>query len=354
MKPAIPVLRPITYLLSLILALMLSLTTAQAQSRDLPEGSFYVAGEVLPAIKQGALVPVQVHLTLTGNRLEWRFITSFLPNAASCERDGKCHQVVQSLSHDVTWNADGTLTLDSTDLKTGPDLTIDRAEFDNLLVHAPVSSLVDRAILTLDASGGTLTKTGVGGLVREVTLIPATLDQTLAAVSVPYAFELSLSQLDQCAIRQVLGVYNAETRSPVQADLLRAAKHFHHLYRLNGAANYYSLHDAPADQAERLDSQRLHATAAQMTFSFAAFELAKATDEGKTLSDAEILTIAEDALSKLRDRLGDQYDVIRTDILDTRGSDLIAAARLSARMRQLIKSGTDPYAAVCADVTLGG
>ncbi|MCP3972717.1 MAG: hypothetical protein GY717_20830 [Rhodobacteraceae bacterium] len=338
-----------------ILALLAALAFGPAQARDLPQGEYLLTGNVLPAIREGLIVPVFVHLSTHGDRMDWSFVTAYNPDAVFCAETGKCHRMVQTLSHTVHWDDDGDLRVVSTDRTSGEGLVIDRASVDTLLIYAPLTTLIGGARLELSQTGGTLSHESRRNGGTEIELVPATLDQLLQAMAIPRALELSLALLDQCAIRQVLDLANDPDPTPAARELLLAARYLYDIEKNEAISSYYSTpEEIPPQERAAVEAARNYWHAARFPMQHSFIDAAEARIAGTPLSDEALLALASETMTMMQDELGADYDALAEEILVNRRAGLLAAIRFYARFATVVQSGADLQNALCADVTLGG
>ena len=164
------------------------LAPAASTARDLPRGTFLLAGDVFPAVQDGTISPVFAHVRTGGDRLDWTFFTVFQPNEDICRDLGRCRSFVPALGHRVAWDDDGTLRVLETRRDLGADMTVTYPANDGPHVLAAISGLLDGGRLALTAEGGRIEQRGRRSAGRTVDLLPATLDQAESALA--YALAL--------------------------------------------------------------------------------------------------------------------------------------------------------------------
>jgi hypothetical protein len=326
------------------------------QARDLPQGGFMLVDTPLSGIAEGEIVPVFLHVEITATRLDWTFITGFMPFDQSCEMYQKCQQSVQTLSHEVDWQADGTLAILKTERRRGAELTIDRPAEDEIFVYEALSLFLDGAVLDLDASGGLLRREPQEGKQEGETvvrLLPATLDHGLAALAFARAFELPLALLDHCVIRQVVGFAAMAEPDPLTQEVLLAARFLRYLDTLDLEAHFYS-GEPPAEKGFDVQMAKLRGTAARFTLGTVSQMYGDAARSGAVPpTDADALVAATQIIARLQKRLGDFYGVVVEEIVQTRGQELLAAARFEARRAAVSEASQEAMIArVCTDARL--
>ncbi len=333
-------------------------TNAQAQGgrqdvpRALPQGGFMLVDTPLNGIAEGYIVPVFLHVEIAGNRMDWTFTTSFVPFDQSCKMYQKCQQSVQTLSHEVDWQADGSLAILDTVRRTGPGLAVDRPTEDETYVYNALNLFLKGAVLDLDASGGTITRDIRRGK-QVVRVMPATLDQSLSALAFAKAFELSLWQMNHCVIRQVLAFEAMQDPDPLAQDVLLAARYLRYLETLELEALYYS-GEPPAGKGFEVRMATLRHTAARFAVRTVSQMYTDAALAGAPApSDADAPIAAKQAVGLMQSRLGDFYSVVVREIIETRAQQLLAAARFDARRKAVAEPSDEAMMArICADARL--
>ncbi|WP_425052212.1 hypothetical protein [Psychromarinibacter sp. S121] len=333
-------------------ALAFAALAAPAAAKDLPEGTFAVVGDVFPAVNEGLMVPVFAHVTTTADTLEWRFFTGFPATDDMCKNFGKCQTVVQGLTQQVSW--DGRLSLNASTHASGEGMTIDRPDIDPITIYGALDEFIDGAMLDMDAGGGTLAQGGRRGNPREVTLIPATLEELRDAVALVKTFEQSLAKLEGCAVRQVLDFGTLSDPTPAQREVLLASRYAGWLDQLEAERGYYFLDEPPESENERIDRLTMQRNAVNIARAMPLQEVAEGMLSDAPLPDDTIIGLSAAALELLETRMAEDYDAMRTEILESRRDELLALIRLSARYAVRMSEGWDPITALCNDITLGG
>ena len=318
-------------------------------AKEVPQGGYMLIDTPLPAVAEGDMIPVFLHMQVEGTQLHWTFLTGFAGTAQSCEADQKCQQAVQSLTQEVDWQEDGTLDIRQSMIRQGAGLTIDRAQADQSLIYGPLQGFLEGAVLDLDANGGTIR----GRDQTEVRLMPATMEQALSALSFAKGFGLSLWEMDHCVIRQVLGFEAMADPDPLAQEVLLAARYLRYIETLEQEAFYYE-GEPPAEKGfdVRMAKQRLTtARVAKGAMTQAIVEAMRAG--GPALGDDEVLSAARPVFETMRKRLGDFADIVFQDIFIVRAEALVAAARFEARKTLAAEQSAEGLlAAVCENVRL--
>ena len=275
--------------------------------------------------------------------MDWTFVSAVQPDSQLCETLGKCKQAVQALSHDVTLNDDGSVTIQASHRHSGDGMTIDRPDQDETFILGEIDGFLDGAQLVHDGSHATLSNAG-----RTVDLVPASVDDLLDAIFLVRSFEQSFAKLDQCGVRQVLDILNRSgDRAAHAQEVADAARYLGHLGRLETSAQYY-VDGAPADQEAELRQKQLVGMYAAMALNGPRAEIALA---GSPLSDEQVLEAARKLDGALKPVLGDSFANVSNDLLVDRKAGFLATVRLMSRFDVLLRQGNDPYTAICKDIT---
>ncbi len=340
-------------LLLCILALALSFRPALA--RDLPQGEYLLMGNVFPAIEEQIMITTLAHVKTGGDRLEWTFFTYVLPDQQSCDSFGKCQRFVQSLSHKVAWDADGTLRILETERARGKGLTIDRPEIDETHIYGVLPSLLEGARLTLTPEGGALTRKNRRGGARQIDLLPASLERAAAALSMAAIFEISLAQLDGCAIRQVLAFAADPAPTKGEREVLAASRLAEDLRKMEAEEAQYTTDPEDPETLAALSKARKRYQVYRIAVAWPPIQGGTAAlIAGTPLSDDAMMALIKEGLDRFDSAADPDYRAAIDEILATRAADAMAYARLSSRFAAMINLGADPVAAICADLTLGG
>ena len=305
----------------------------------IPNGGYVVLGDVLTeGVDRGEVGPVAVHVTASGGRLGFTFVTPFAAEDALCEAQGTCSRLHGAAL--LTTERDGNrLAVKGRTVRIMG--TISRSEADEEWIVEPTLSFFDGAEVTREGGGGSLIVEALDG--RTARMIPATRELVVAAQDFSLLPELSLRTLDGCIMRQVAEVEASGDTSPRASALLAAVN----AARANAVLRDQS-GDADASGPER-GSGAWRASRASMLRRMA-------TAPGMALeNDGAMLTEALDA--KLRDELGEEYEPVRSLAFGVVKRDLIALRRWLARL-EAARATTGSDAALrdrlCEDVTLGG
>ena len=339
----------------LFVALFACILATNAPAKDLPKGEFLLTGPVLPGVQDGKIVPVFVHATTTANRIEWSFLTSFSSDDYFCQQYQKCQNIVQTLSHTVDWKDDGTLRLLKTDRKTGDGLAIDRPREDALYVYDALQSLLNNAKLTLTADGGSLTsQAGRRSTARSVTWHPMTLQQTQEAIAFVKSFELSFGELDFCALRQYADIVANPNRTELDAEILAAGRFAHILEQATNTSNYYFASAVPADKVDATEFARVQSDVLYLLRVNGRFILDDARDAGEPdLTSAQLwFELSKQLSGPLGKRINDLAPGYLETATTTLQTEIIAAIRHSARLRDAGSYGGNLMQAVCNDIRL--
>jgi len=338
-----------------ILALIFALSALHpAYANDLPEGDFLLTGPVLPGIQEGYIVPITVHASIRDNRIHWSLMTSYGADAMGCETHGKCDRINQSLVHHVTLADDGTLSLDKIDRERGKHLTVDRPDEDETYVFGALNMLIDGAKLTLTEQGGTLhSRAGRRATARKITLHPLSLEQTQQALAFILSFEVSLAQMNHCAIRQFAEIAAKPNPDPIESEILAAARFYGEQMELNDLARYYVLTDPPAELADEvaLASGKYELSRAMLFFGS---RLQMLADEAEPLSDAQIWTglAQEFTQSGLAARFEKEVPGYFDEIVSTRADEILAALKIQQRFANAMREGQVPLTLLCSDLRM--
>ena len=216
---------------------MAALATAGAAPRS---GDYILVTPMLDGIGQGEIIPVYVHLRVGEGRMEFRYLTSFAPDAKMCELTQKCRRAVHGLTLPFTEAEDGTIRAGAPDFHTGEGQTIDRADADMGHILVPTVRAVSGARAEWSDGGLTLTRKGRRRS-RSFRFLPGDLRLLEDAIGFAVAHEVALSRLDYCIVRQVVEIANKPDPTPAEADVLATARAAGQFVRLRAEAGYYSL-----------------------------------------------------------------------------------------------------------------
>lgn len=329
------------------------LAPAASTARDLPRGTFLLAGDVFPAVQDGTISPVFAHVRTGGDRLDWTFFTVFQPNEDICRDLGRCRSFVPALGHRVAWDDDGTLRVLETRRDLGADMTVTYPANDGPHVLAAISGLLDGGRLALTAEGGRIEQRGRRSAGRTVDLLPATLDQAESALAYALMFNRSIAELDYCVMRRVLGYMADPAPTPAMTRALAAARYAAELRRLQGIAGYWT--ETPEDPAAA--AERAAAVRRLNVFSRAVAvpvqPIAEAEAAGTPVPDAALAAAIEAALAPERDAGDARRRALAEEVAGQWQDAAVAYLRTAARAVAVPMRGADLRQAVCADAALG-
>ena len=328
------------------------LMPAPAVAKDLPTGEYVLLGNVLPGIQDGFIVPIFVHLLTTGDQMNWTFITSYIPDKHSCESGNKCDQAIAALRHKVQWQPDSSLKILSTDRMTGPGMAIDREDFDGPYVLDPIQGLVSRGQLELSADGGVFTLERRGQSRKVIDLAPVALDDLMDAIAFVKGFEISLGKLNHCAIRQVVKIMADEDRSEIEQQVVDATRFMGRFERVSSDARYHLFGEEPESERAEIKQKSILSAAMKVAAAVPRHDVTTAMLDGKPLTDAEILAISTEFVSRVAKSAGEYYPALIKEILETRRHQLLATIKVFSRLEVLRAKGHVLETAICQDVTL--
>lgn len=330
----------------LVLILTLILPLGPVAARDLPNGTYAVLGDVLPGIKQGYIVPVYLHVTISPGRLDWTFVTIGATVPIYCNTHQRCQTDLQSLSHHVDWDEDGILTVRQTERRTGDGLAIDRASLDDAHIFAPIQNLVEGGRLSFRGAGGRLTNPNHPG---EARLIRASPPELREAVDLVKSFNQPMVQFDQCGVAQILTIQNMANRSDDQQQVLDAARFLGQMKRIEAKRHTYREATTDPDIIAEIEYLTSHYAAYQFALTFAQQEEEAALMAGHSYSDEILIAIAKDAAAPMT-KLLDEEDV--AELFETWRTELLAAQRYFARYAVAASKSENPISLICRNITL--
>lgn len=330
------------------LALAGCLAVPMAHADDGPvAGGYVLINTVLDGVAAGQIVPIYTRMELSetaeGGHMEFYFITAFHGDAAMCAQSGKCDREVNALGLDFTATADGRIAVTDHEIRTGADLTIDRAEFDLPYIIQPMLTLVDGAAVTWSPGEITLSPQGwTGG--RTARFLAADRDTVLDAVGFALSFEVSLGQLDHCVMRQLMEIAGTSSlfRSEADAAVLAVAHLAGLMMRLDDAA----IAMAPGPSEEQPDLEAMRAARAPLLL----LRLALAYTPWQEGEDTA--AVVDEALEAARPATGDAFDTLRAELILPNLDAIAAARRYYARFVTLLEQGHDPVALLCRSIHL--
>lgn len=200
---------------------------AAAATERLPEGGYVLVHQFQRAEPEGLTISTVTQMQVTGDRLDFFFITYFDPDFQTCEASGKCDRAVNALSARYGISADGKMSLSDIERHDGPRMIIDRRELDHLTI-APVTRLLDGAKATwgdgeirFHAANG---KPPLGAIRPDMRFLASTLEETEAAMDFERMYEQSATRMNRCVLRRVAEtrIIPPAARNRIQADFLSA------------------------------------------------------------------------------------------------------------------------------------
>ena len=334
-------------LIACVLALTAVFAAPAALADDGPEsGGYMLVDTVLDGIEAGLIVPIFTHVEVTitpeGGHMEFTFFSSYAGDSMSCEMQQKCERAVNALGLDFATDDDGRLAVTDADIRTGPGLTIDRADVDEPFIIRPMIALIDGAQATWSKNEIVLApQDWPAG--RTARFLSADLDDAYDALAFALGFEVALYQLDHCVIRQVMEIANRSTllRSEADRELLDAV-HFAGAYtRLDDRIGYWAFDrdNDPRDPAE--------VSALQSRISLVRVAMAYVPYQDGEDSVAAI----EEGIGALRDRI-DDFEAVYADFILPNLDGIVAMRRMMGRYAAIIDQGYDPVESLCRSVHL--
>lgn len=310
----------------------------------LPDGGHILVDELLPGVDAGIIIPIYIHMQVTGTEAEVTFATIFPPDLIMCEAFGKCGQAVPALSLSFAEDGDGRITVTDREIHTGPGLTIDREDVDVAHIIEPVADFLDGARVTEDGHGLRLTN----GF-RSVRLMPGDLRFMLDAMAFAASFDISLAPLDQCILRQVATLAAKPERSPREEEVLLAVKVYGELARIDAMQGMIVFDPATPDPAEQ---KTLRAMAIRWALAGVVRRLMDTEIADAPLpSDAELDRMISEELA-LFTAAGDRTEAIRAEVMETRAPELRATIRYQARFFEAMMMGYVIEELVCRSILL--
>ncbi|MFV0473931.1 MAG: hypothetical protein ACK5MQ_06945 [Pikeienuella sp.] len=198
-----------------------------ASGEVLPEGGYVLVDPFQSAERDGYTVPVITWMQVSGDRLDFSFLTYVRPTAFDCESRGKCDWSAEALSATYAIGVDGTLSLSDVERHAGPGAVIDRPELDELIV-SPVALFLEGA--GVEAREGEIVfraagaRPPEGAVSAQMRFLASTLEETEAAIDFERMYEFRSHDLGRCVIRRIAETraIPPEARKPAQTDFLGA------------------------------------------------------------------------------------------------------------------------------------
>lgn len=302
-------------------------------------GDYILVTPMFDGIGQGEIVPVYLYLRVDGDRMEFRYLTSFAPDAQMCEMSQKCRRAVHGLTLPFAEREDGTIATGAPEFHTGDGQTIDRADVDMAHILVPTVRAVSGSRAEWSDGGLTLTQQGRRRS-RAYRFVRGDLALLEDALGFAVAHEVSLARLDYCVVRQVVEMANKTDPTPAEADVLAVASVAGHFMRLRAEAGYYSL--AP----ERFPGTEEEMRALREREMLMSVAMSYRDRDGGADDNLE-------AVSDIgRRMLGDRYEEVYDRVIAGREADILAYRRHVRRIAATMEAGGDLPQALCRSVLL--